>query len=1153
MLYENIQKLNILSKYMSDKKDDIPWNELVNSKDDVISNDNSGGNVEYDNIHVMMLLSKYEAIVCNLYLVYMNYKHEGIMKVSEYNTIIEELESIIDKVKNISNLLLISSDENNDVIGLLQEINDKLSTIMKHHGAPTIEDILYISCGKQMVESIKDNFGSYFYEVINKYIHPINYKLIPWSTIEENKMKNRNKAKSSFLEDIYIAETSNTLDAHDLTKFSCDSMNLKINGLKVVIQNEELKQTMIIQGYIDNIPLNYLRNVTLLEKRAAILENVPNQDEFHCESFKVYMECLSLKEILINSSQEIYEIYVGYRNNVRAMKKKSLAKLSREFIQGELFDQRQTLLQLLIFSNDFELQFMSYLLYDMLSLDMKSHEDSDEQREIYDSLPPTLKTKFKNAMKETISYTTKLMNMDIQNNLPLEQRICLMKTNDSVKEKAMMKLKELKAKSEDSGSKARQYLDGLLKIPFNVYREEPILNALDNLNENFKAFLNSTYYNPQLLDIPNKEKYSNGEIMNYVRKYCTLYSESKTDTSVGDKDKKTKMSPSVVTNIMNIISNMTSKQMVMVLDTFDGTNYETVVSIPYYNENYKKEELREVLYDVVNQCISSTDSYEEKLEYLLTLCCQISNKSKTLDKVENISNDDGDKNKETLNSCEEIAHINKAYNDINKYFGSVKQILDESVYGHDEAKKQVERIIGQWINGETSGYCFGFEGPPGVGKTSIAKKGLSKCLQDEDGTPRPFAFIAIGGSSNGSTLDGHNYTYVGSMWGKIVDVLMETKCMNPIIFIDEIDKVSRTESGREIISILTHLVDPTQNDTFQDKYFSGIDLDLSKALFIFSYNDVELMDRILLDRIHRIKFKHLSLEEKLTICNNYMLPEIYEKMGQVGNIKIPDDVLTFIINHYTCEAGVRKCKEILFEIIGEINLEMLHNIGDVELPVVVTSEMVKDKYLKERNRVKPKMIHSDHSVGTMNGLWANALGKGGIIPIEARFMIGDKPLEMKLTGSQGDVMKESMSVAKTLSFNLMTESEKEKLMKTLDTSSAKGIHIHCPEGAVPKDGPSAGTAITVTLYSLLTNKRIDHKLAITGEMNLQGKVTAIGGLDLKILGGIEAGVTTFLFPTENQEDFDKFMVKYGKNPIVKNINFHAIENIDEAIKYAIID
>ena len=1136
---------------MSDSENKMPQNEIVGI--DCIQQ-RDGGVVEYDNIHIMLLLSKYETIVCNLYLVYLNYKHEGIMKVSEYNTIIEELENIIDKIKNINHLILIASDENNDIIGLLQEINDKLSTIMKLHGAPNVEDILFITCGKSLIDSIQDKFGTYFDDIINKYFHPINYKVIPWLTIEENKMKNRNKAKSSFLEDIYIAETSATLDAHDLTKFACDSINLKINGIKLVIQNEELKQTMIIQGFIDSIPLNYLRNVTLLEKRSSIIENVPNQEEFHCESFKLYMECLSLKEILINSSQEIYEIYVGYRNNVRSMKKKSLAKLSREFIQGELFDKRQTLLQLLIFSNDFELQFISYLLYDMLSLDVKSHEDSEEQREIYDSLPPSLKTKFKDAMKETINYTTKLMNLDVQNNLPLEQRICLLKTNDSVKEKAMMKLKELKAKSEDSGSKARQYLDGLLKLPFNVYREEPILNALDKLNENFKSFLNSSYYKSDLMEIPIKETYSNGEIMNYVRKYCSLYTVSQTEMNIdtaNDNESNSKSSSSLITNVMDIISKMTSKEMVMVLDTFDGTNYETVISVPYYNENYKKEELREVLYDIVNQCIASTDSYDEKLKYLLTICSQMSSKSKQKDnKKETGKMED---KIETLDSCQEIVHINNAYNNINKYFGSVKQILDESVYGHEEAKKQVERIIGQWINGETSGYCFGFEGPPGVGKTSIAKKGLSKCLQDEDGTARPFAFIAIGGSSNGSTLDGHNYTYVGSMWGKIVDVLMETKCMNPIIFIDEIDKVSRTESGREIISILTHLVDPTQNDTFQDKYFSGIDLDLSKALFIFSYNDVELMDRILLDRIHRIKFKHLSLKEKITICNSYMLPEIYEKMGQVGNIKFPDDVLTFIINYYTCEAGVRKLKEILFEIVGEINLEMLHNMGNIELPIILTEEMVKDRYLKERNCIKPKLVHSEHSVGTMNGLWANALGKGGIIPIEARFMIGDKPLEMKLTGLQGDVMKESMSVAKTLSFNLMSDSEKEKLMKTLDTSSAKGIHIHCPEGAVPKDGPSAGTAITVTLYSLMTNKRIDHTLAITGEMNLQGKVTAIGGLDLKILGGIEAGVKTFLFPTENQEDYDKFMQKYGNNPIVENINFHAIGTIDEAIKYAIVD
>ena len=158
------------------------------------------------------------------------------------------------------------------------------------------------------------------------------------------------------------------------------------------------------------------------------------------------------------------------------------------------------------------------------------------------------------------------------------------------------------------------------------------------------------------------------------------------------------------------------------------------------------------------------------------------------------------------------------------------------------------------MTGKQTGYCFGFEGPPGVGKTTMAKKGLAHCLKDENGEPRPFAFIALGGSSNGSTLSGHNYTYVGSTWGKIVDILMEKKCMNPIIFIDELDKVSRTEHGKEIIGILTHLVDTTQNMSFQDKYFNGIDLDMSKVLFIFSYNDVSLIDKFYL-----IEFIELNL------------------------------------------------------------------------------------------------------------------------------------------------------------------------------------------------------------------------------------------------------------------------------------------------------
>jgi ATP-dependent Lon protease len=254
-----------------------------------------------------------------------------------------------------------------------------------------------------------------------------------------------------------------------------------------------------------------------------------------------------------------------------------------------------------------------------------------------------------------------------------------------------------------------------------------------------------------------------------------------------------------------------------------------------------------------------------------------------------------------------IENIHNKWNSINTSMTNTHTTLNEAVHGHTNAKRQVERIIGQWINGEQHGYCFGFEGPPGVGKTSLAKKGLAKCLYDEaTKTNRPFAFIPIGGSCNGSTLSGHNYTYVGSTWGRIVDILMEKKCMNPIIFIDELDKVSKSEHGKEIIGILTHLVDSTQNESFQDKYFNGVDLDLSKALFIFSYNDPSAIDRILLDRIHRIKFDNLSVEEKLVISNKYLLPEINKNIGLEDIIVFDDDILRYIIETFTNEPGVRK-------------------------------------------------------------------------------------------------------------------------------------------------------------------------------------------------------------------------------------------------------
>jgi len=378
---------------------------------------------------------------------------------------------------------------------------------------------------------------------------------------------------------------------------------------------------------------------------------------------------------------------------------------------------------------------------------------------------------------------------------------------------------------------------------------------------------------------------------------------------------------------------------------------------------------------------------------------------------------------------------------------------------------------------------------------------------------------------------------------------MDKKCMNPIIFIDELDKISNTDHGREIVGILTHLIDSTQNDCFQDKYFTGIDLDLSKTLFIFSYNNPEAVDKILLDRIHRIKFKHIALDEKLTICKDYLLPEMYKKMGLENNIiHFTEDNLKFIIEKYTCEPGVRKLKELLFEIIGEINLQHIKNKLNVQyLPITITNNDIKLKYFHERHEVRVQKTPASSNVGVINGLWANALGQGGIIPIEAHFFPCDRFFDLKLTGMQGDVMKESMNVAKTLAWSLLTEHEIALNLEQFSKTKMQGIHVHCPEGATPKDGPSAGTAITCALYSILTNKKINNKIAITGEINLQGNVTAIGGLDLKIAGGINGGVTTFIFPKDNIKDFNDFMDKNKTKNEVKSIVFIPVSSIHEVL------
>ena len=492
-------------------------------------------------------------------------------------------------------------------------------------------------------------------------------------------------------------------------------------------------------------------------------------------------------------------------------------------------------------------------------------------------------------------------------------------------------------------------------------------------------------------------------------------------------------------------------------------------------------------------------------------------------------------------------------NNINLFKKSIKemeQTLDASVYGHATAKNQMVKIVSQWISGERSGYCFGFEGSAGVGKTSLAKLGVSNCLKDENGNARPFAFIAMGGSCNGSTLEGHGYTYVNSSWGKIVDILMDSKCLNPIIYFDEFDKISKSENGKEISGILTHLLDQSQNSEFEDKYFPGIKIDLSKALIIVSYNDPDSIDRILLDRIHRIKFDNLTTEDKLVIAKDYIIPEIDKKMGFYNTVTISDEILYTIIREYTSEPGVRKLKELLFDLYGEINIELL-KCDDINrvVPIKLTIDDVELKYLSKRIKIKDKTIQAVDYVGTINGMWANSMGKGGILQIETAYCPSNVFLDLKLTGLQGDVMKESMNVAKSLAWSLCSDEVKSNIINKFTGANCQGIHVHCPEGAVNKNGPSAGLAITLAIYSLLNNIPIRRTIAITGETDLRGNATAIGGLEYKIAGSIIAGVKKIIYPAENSKDFAEIVKKTILPP---DVEFIEVSHINEVFKHVFI-
>ena len=845
---------------------------------------------------------------------------------------------------------------------------------------------------------------------------------------------------------------------------------------------------------------------------------------------KNFINCIGLRDFYCKDENEIINLCISHYTFLKSFKDKNITDMVKEFVMSDIEKQRYILYVLLLDSKNNINNYIVDLLIDLLVSD--SNTDKKIRQYLLDTLPWTIKKYINNEYQLNIEYTE-----DYEYNLediPLDKQIKLMKTSNEIKSKAFEKLKEINnTKNGESTAKAQQYLEGLLKVPFGTFKKQVILCKLEELIMKYNKIKDEILLNLKLLQenniLSDKGLHSIEDIYNIINE-----PEYKKLNSLDISRKKQKLQ----TWIQN--------QIYQVFDLKDFYDLELLKKSLFKLTIAKLNNLKEDL----NIEISGKKSV--LIEYILNI--KITDNTKIIFKKYKIL-----PNKySNLSHCVEFKKIQEIMsnlisyiNDFNlyqkDYFRNIRKILDKAVFGLDEAKNQIKKLLGQWITGNNQGYVFGFEGPPGTGKTTLAKKGIAECLKNSNNENRPFIFIAMGGSSNGSTLEGHNYTYVGSSWGRIVDGLIESKCMNPIIYIDELDKISQTEHGKEIVGILTHLTDPSQNTEFSDKYFSGIKFDISKCLIIFSYNQPELIDKILLDRIQRINVEALNRNDKLNVCKIFLIPEIMSNLGyNKDDIIISDENILYIIDTYTYEAGARKIKEKLYELYREINVKYLEEGIDI-LPYTISKEFIENLFQNYSKNDLTK-IHKINKVGLINGLFATSSGIGGITLIESKKFASSNQLELKLTGMQGDVMKESMSVAKSLALSIIPDKVLDKIK---DDKSKFGIHIHCPAGATPKDGPSAGTAITVCIISLLCNIPIRNNVGITGEIDLQGNVLPIGGLCSKADGGKMAGLNLILAPDKNETDISKIR-KYSVPLEDETFKIETINCISQALEKTLI-
>lgn len=456
-----------------------------------------------------------------------------------------------------------------------------------------------------------------------------------------------------------------------------------------------------------------------------------------------------------------------------------------------------------------------------------------------------------------------------------------------------------------------------------------------------------------------------------------------------------------------------------------------------------------------------------------------------------------------------------------------EKILDADHYGLEQVKERVLEFLAVRTltkKGESPILCL--VGPPGTGKTSIARS-LARALQ------KPYVRISLGGVRDEAEIRGHRRTYVGAMPGRIANGLKTAGVKNPVMLLDEIDKVSSDYKG-DTFSALLEVLDSEQNSKFQDHYME-VPLDLSEVLFIATANSLQTIPRPLLDRMEIIEVSSYTENEKLHIAEEHLIPKQLEKHGLTSEtLSISKRAIWKIAENYTKEAGVRQMEREIGNICRKTAKELL----TTDKKKISVTEKNLHKYLG-KEKYKYQMVNPADEVGIVRGLAWTSVG-GDTLQIEVNVMPGKG--EIALTGQLGDVMKESAGAG--ISY---IRSVSEKYEIAADFFEKHDIHVHIPEGAVPKDGPSAGITMATAILSAITARKVRADLAMTGEITLRGRVLPIGGLKEKLLAAKNAGIKTVLVPKENQVDVEEL-----SSEITKGLEIISVESMDEVLKEALV-